>query len=108
MLNTMRLFFNMLAWQKTSLTSAGDRHSALVAASYHFERYSSESGCFSQKFRSVRLTKTLMVMRNEQMDEMLAHPFFGRERHEFPADNVENMRFPVNLLNFVTKSGKVQ
>lgn len=42
------------------------------------------------------------------MDEMLAHPFLGREGNEFPADNVENMRFPVNLLNFVSKAGKVQ
>lgn len=47
-------------------------------------------------------------MRNEQVDEMLAHPFFGCERDEFPADNVENMRFPVYLFNFMGKTGKVQ
>lgn len=42
------------------------------------------------------------------MDEMLAHPFLGCERDEFPADNVENMRFPVYLFNFMGKTGKVQ
>lgn len=42
------------------------------------------------------------------MNEMLAYPFLRCEGNEFPADNVENMRFPVNLLNFVSKPGKVQ
>lgn len=50
----------------------------------------------------------ITVMGNEQVDEMLPDPFLGRQRDEFPADNVENMRFPVYLFNFMGKSGKVQ
>ncbi len=41
------------------------------------------------------------------MNEVLPYPFFRRKRNEFPADNIENMRFPVNLLNFVGKLGKI-
>lgn len=48
------------------------------------------------------------VVADQQMDKMLPYPFFGREGNEFSAYNVENMRFPVNLLNFISKRREVE
>jgi len=44
---------------------------------------------------------------DEQMHEMLPHPLLGREHDVLAANKVVNVRFPVQLLNFVPKGGKI-
>ena len=47
------------------------------------------------------------VVRNEQVDKMLPDPLFGRQYDEFFTYNVEDIWFPVYVLNFVFKRGKI-
>jgi hypothetical protein len=47
------------------------------------------------------------VVCDQQMNKMLPDPFLRRKRNEFPAYDIENRWFPVNLLNFVSKGGKI-
>ena len=42
----------------------------------------------------------IALIYNKVVDELLANPFFGRQRHIFPPQNVENMWLPVLCDNF--------
>ena len=45
---------------------------------------------------------------NQVVDELLANPFFGRQSHIFPPQNVKNMRFPSLCDDFQLRFWKVQ
>ena len=49
----------------------------------------------------------VLVVANEQMHEMLPDPFFGRKHDVFPADQIVNVRFPVQVFNFVRKGRQI-
>ena len=50
----------------------------------------------------------ILVVVDEQMHEMLPHPLFGREHDVFAANQVVNVRFPVQVFNFVRKGRQIQ
>ena len=52
-----------------------------------------------------RLGVALVV--NKVMDEVLAHPFLGRDGHETAAQDVENARLSLTHLNICVERGQV-
>lgn len=50
----------------------------------------------------------ITVLVNQQMDHVLPHPFFGRDSHVLLPQHIEDIGFPLNLLNFVIKFWQVQ
>ena len=59
--------------------------------------------CFNCKERP-----WIAIVRNQQVYEMLPDPFFRAQGNEFFSDNIENIRFPVYLFNFVIERREIQ